>query len=78
MSFRDPVYVVAPLHPGGNEYEIRPEKWWSPKSRREAKRMAHVLDCLRHPAARDALGESGNRKQRRAAKAAPRQLERFQ
>lgn len=76
VSLLHPVHVIDPQKPGGKGFEIRPEKWWSPKSRREARQMAFVLRCLRHPAARDALEDSGNRAERRKAKVAPGQLER--
>lgn len=74
MSFRDPVYVVPRLKPGGIEHEIRPNRWWHPKDRLHARRTAFILQTLRHPAAREALQESGNRSQRRRSRVTPGQL----
>lgn len=69
-----PVYVIPPSKPGGFEHTVTCNKWWSPRARAEARFQARVLLSLRHPAAREALQESGNRKERRGSRVAPGQL----
>lgn len=74
MGLLKPVYVVPPAKPGGFEHTIVPNRWWHPRDRREARRTAFILETLRHPAAREALQESGTRAQRRKNRVAPGQL----
>lgn len=76
MSLFRPAYVVPAIKPGGTEHTIHPVRWWSPRDRRKARHTAFVLETLRHPAAREALEQSGNRAERRSSKVAPAQLER--
>jgi hypothetical protein len=76
VSLFHPAYTVPPVKLGGFEHTIQPNRWWHPGDRRKAKRVAFILEALRHPAAREALQESGNRKERRGSKVAPGQLER--
>lgn len=71
MSLRDPVYIAEGR---SRNHEIRPNRWWHPGDRRKAKRIAFILESLRHPAAREALQESGNRKERRGSRVTPGQL----
>lgn len=74
MSFLKPAYVVPRLKPNGIEHTIRPNRWWHPKDRRDAKRTAFILQTLRHPAAREALQESGTRAERRKSRVSEGQL----
>ena len=76
MSFLKPIYVIPRTKPGGFEHVVTCNRWWSPRARAEARFQARVLLALRHPAAREALEESGNREARRKSKVAPKQLDR--
>jgi uncharacterized ferritin-like protein (DUF455 family) len=76
VSLLKPVYVVPRSKPDGYEHTITCNRWWSPRARREAKMTFYVLQALRHPAAREALEETGNREARRKAKIAEKQIRR--
>lgn len=69
-------YVIPPVKPGGHEHTVRCDKPWWPPARRTTKTYMVVLHALRHPAARESLEETGNRKERRVSKVAPAQLDR--
>jgi hypothetical protein len=74
MTFLHPAHTVPPAKPGGIEHTIRPNRWWHPRDRLQARRTAFILSTLRHPAAREALQESGTRAERRHSRVTRGQL----